>query len=342
MFYLLKLGLKMNRQGVFRAAPVPLEEIPRSGDDLNSYLNNLVNDAHNFVNSLTFPSERPWKLNFKKLNKYGEVEVCSRVIKIKEHKQPQLGKAEIQALTQGIEVVDGPDEQEENEAQEGNKEKKKNQGKSEKKAIRTEYWFSRHSVHNLDSENTDRPFIWDDFDDYLFKDHAEHELGYAPTVRQVDKIIVESDWDLSGVSIPGWEIVKVAAYGIHHQLPWPLSERVFPILLILATAVDNRELMIISMPIKIASDIKGTNIKSQESVNVITPKVTIGQYVAVERVLYRPATASDAKPQVIWDMATASDASGNIPMAIQRRGVGREIFKDVEAFLDYVHKKAAA
>ncbi|KAK6344320.1 hypothetical protein TWF696_007960 [Orbilia brochopaga] len=332
----------MAHHGVIKASHVPLDTIPKAGDELNTYLKNVVNDAHNLINLLTSPPRRPWKFNFKKSSRYGNVEVCSQVVKTEEYKEPKARNGGNQAQAH---AERGNGEQERGETQEAHDLETEDQKTVGKKLSRTEYWFSRHSVHDLDSvgarEGGDCALAWDDFTNYLFNDHAEHELEYAPTVKRVDKIIIEGDWDLSTVSIPGWQVTKVAAYGIHHHFPWPLSERVFPILLILATAVSRRELMVISMPIKVASDVKGTNIKTQEIVTVISPKATVGQYVAVERVMFQPATTNDAKPNVIWDMATASDASGNIPMAVQRMGVGREIFKDVEAFLDYANKKAA-
>ncbi|KAF3909014.1 hypothetical protein ABW21_db0207223 [Orbilia brochopaga] len=340
----------MAHSGLIRAAPVSLDEIPRSGDDLNTYLNSVVTEAHNFISSLTSPPKPPWKFNFKKSSKYGDVEISSRVVKAEMYNEQKIGKEVIQArdYAEGNSTEEGNSNgvRERGELQEGNgPEHESKKEKTAKKSTITEYWFSRHSAHSLDSagarEGGDCSLAWDDFINYLSNDHAEHELEYAPTVKRVDSISTENDWDLSNVSIPDLQVTNIAAYGIHHRFPWPLSERVFPILLILATAIGRKELLIISIPIKVASDVTGTNIKTKEAVTVIGPKVTIGQYVAVERVQFQAATTDDAKPRVIWDMATASDASGNIPMAMQRLGVGREIFKDVEAFLDYVNKNAA-
>ncbi|KAF3931494.1 hypothetical protein ABW19_dt0204989 [Dactylella cylindrospora] len=201
-----------------------------------------------------------------------------------------------------------------------------------------EYWFARRSVHKLEGGNTG--FEWEDFVEYLLKNHSENEIEYGPTVSQVDKINI--DFDTAGISILGWDVVGVAPYAIHHHLPWPLNPRVFPILLIQASAVERKDFMIISLPINISTDTRGKNTATDETVNVIGPKTTIGQYVAVERVLFQDAEAEGEKPRAIWCMATASDASGNLPMALQRRVIGTSIFKDVEAFLDFAGKKKAA
>ncbi|KAF3920518.1 hypothetical protein ABW20_dc0108450 [Dactylellina cionopaga] len=205
----------------------------------------------------------------------------------------------------------------------------------------TEYWFARRSLHEVGTASDGNDgLIWDDFQNFLFNNHSENEREYGPSVRRVDKIDIE--WDSDDVSIAGWQIVRVAAYAIHHHLPWPLNPRVFPILLILVSAVERKEFMVISIPIKIAPDAKGTNTETQEIVPIIGTKATVGQYVSVERLIYEDPQGEFGKPTVVWSMATASDASGNIPMALQRRVIGTSVFKDVEAFLDYVSKKKTA
>lgn len=52
-------------------------------------------------------------------------------------------------------------------------------------------------------------------------------------------------------------------------------------------------------------------------------KVTVGQYVSVERVKVRE------NGDVMWEMATASDAKGNLPMMLQKMSVPGTIVKDV-------------
>ncbi|EWC44249.1 hypothetical protein DRE_01075 [Drechslerella stenobrocha 248] len=281
----------MALQGALTLEPVSLNSIPRSGHRLAVYLSAAIRSAYSFVDEMTMPPSKPWKVDFKKTNRYGEVEVASRV-------------------------------------------RRRFEG--------TEYWFARHSVHELDGEFEsvgDRPdgLSWDDFANNLMRDHLQHEREYGPSVSRVD--LISLDLNLAGVTVSGWRVVEVAAYAVHFQLPWPLKPRVFPILLIAALAASRREFLVISLPLEIPPDIKGTDISTQETVSVVGPKEIIGQYVAVERVLYQMAVINGTNPIVIWDMATASHASGHIPMTLQRRGIGDAIFKDVEAFLDYVKGK---
>lgn len=44
---------------------------------------------------------------------------------------------------------------------------------------------------------------------------------------------------------------------------------------------------------------------------------------------------------VEWIMATASDAKGNLPMAVQRLGVPKAIVKDVGFFMKWIAEKRA-
>ncbi|KAK6511681.1 hypothetical protein TWF481_000589 [Arthrobotrys musiformis] len=280
----------MTTSSYIKSIPVSLDSIPKSGTELNGYLTNVINEAHSLINTLVSPPREPWNLNFKKSNKFGEVEVSSR-----NHQIPEG----------------------------------------------TEYWFARRSLHEVESEegSSKGTLQWDDFKNLLFHDHFENEREYGPSVSRVDKLDVE--WGLSDVAVAGWNITQINGYAIHHHLPWPLNPRVFPVLLVLASAIDTKEFMAISIPIKLTLDTKGRNVETEESVTVIGARDTVGQYVAVERVAFREPETSSRKAEVAWSMATASDAAGNIPMAMQRRVIGGSIFKDVEAFLLYVFKKKA-
>ncbi|KAF3095722.1 hypothetical protein TWF569_003482 [Orbilia oligospora] len=273
-----------------KSVPAPVESIPKSGPELNTYLADVIKEADSLISTLVSPPKNPWSLQFKKHNKFVEVEVSSRDHQISEG---------------------------------------------------TEYWFARRSIHEVgvEGDTVKETLQWDDFKNLLFHNHFENEREYGPSVSRVDTLGIE--WDLSGVVVPDWEIVKVGGYAIHHHLPWPLNPRVFPVLLVLASAADGEEFMVISLPIKIPPDTKGQNTETSELVSAIGPKDTIGQYVAVERITFRAPQTGDDKPSVTWSMATASDAAGNIPMAVQRRVIGSSIFKDVEAFLLFVAKNKA-
>ncbi|KAF3311995.1 hypothetical protein TWF173_007667 [Orbilia oligospora] len=238
-----------------KSIPAPVESIPKSGPELSTYLADVIKEADSLMSTLVSPPKNPWSLQFKKHNKFVEVEVSSRDHQISEG---------------------------------------------------TEYWFARRSIHEVgvEEDTVKETLQWDDFKNLLFHNHFENEREYGPSVSRVDTIDIE--WDLSGVAVPGWEIVKVGGYAIHHHLPWPLNPRVFPVLLVLASAADGEVFMVISLPIKIPPDTKGQNTETSELVSAIGPKDTIGQYIAVERVTFRAPQTGDDKPSVTWSMATAS------------------------------------
>jgi len=61
-------------------------------------------------------------------------------------------------------------------------------------------------------------------------------------------------------------------------------------------------------------------------------KVTVGQYVSVERVKMLDR-------DILWEMATASDAKGNLPMMLQKLGVPGAVVKDVGYFMKWTAEK---
>ena len=61
--------------------------------------------------------------------------------------------------------------------------------------------------------------------------------------------------------------------------------------------------------------------------------ITLGQYVSIERV----KRLEDGK--IWWEMATASDAKGNLPMAVQKMGVPGAVVKDVGFFIKWVGER---
>jgi len=61
--------------------------------------------------------------------------------------------------------------------------------------------------------------------------------------------------------------------------------------------------------------------------------ITLGQYVSIERV----KRLEDGK--IWWEMATASDAKGNLPIAVQKMGVPGAVVKDVGFFMKWVGER---
>ncbi|KAK5001832.1 hypothetical protein LTR39_006844, partial [Cryomyces antarcticus] len=57
-----------------------------------------------------------------------------------------------------------------------------------------------------------------------------------------------------------------------------------------------------------------------------------GEYVSIERVKMEGSQIGDGgdgdRDRVVWEMATASDAKGWLPMALQKLGVPGAVVKD--------------
>jgi len=62
-------------------------------------------------------------------------------------------------------------------------------------------------------------------------------------------------------------------------------------------------------------------------------KVTIGEYVSVERVKVLE------NRDILWEMATASDAKGHLPMMLQKMGVPGAVVKDVGYFMKWTSER---
>jgi hypothetical protein len=84
-----------------------------------------------------------------------------------------------------------------------------------------------------------------------------------------------------------------------HHIPPPLNDRVFTVLII--TARRASQLLVVQMPIE-TQGLAGIKYDG-------AAKVTSGQYVSIEL-----AQLVDDGRKVKWQMATASDAKGNLPM----------------------------
>jgi len=70
-------------------------------------------------------------------------------------------------------------------------------------------------------------------------------------------------------------------------------------------------------------------------------KVVLGQYVSVERCKVLKDEGSPDNGKVVWDMATASDAKGWLPMALQKLGVPGAVVKDVGYFMKWTAARRA-
>ena len=126
-------------------------------------------------------------------------------------------------------------------------------------------------------------------------------------------------------------------YEMKHQLPAPLKPRVFTILTMSGIPQSSdSEFLIATLPLALST--KGSDAQVPSSKYANSSAVVHGAYVAVEHVSMKPATDGSAG-RVVWMMATASDAKGVLPMAIQKMGIPPAITKDVGLMLSYASEK---
>ncbi|KAK3644425.1 hypothetical protein LTR56_009677 [Elasticomyces elasticus] len=189
----------------------------------------------------------------------------------------------------------------------------------------TEAWFARTSVHeNAAKEGT---ASWEEFDRGLRADHSQHEMEYTPDVQDAHLVLT---WDeaLEGTErkIGAWQDVSMSIVEMVHHIPPPLNDRVFPELVV--TAKRDGELLVVQIPV----DTKGMPRTAYNSNQ--TRKLQDAMYCSIER-----AELLDDGTKVKWQMATASDAKGILPMAVQKMGVGPAVIKDVGLFIGWTAKR---
>ena len=129
-----------------------------------------------------------------------------------------------------------------------------------------------------------------------------------------------------------------AVYEMCHQMPPPLANRVFPVVVVTAkTGPDS--FVVVQMPVDLTDfpdgDVLYTNGRNKRDADsaLKKKKITSGVYVSVERV-----TVTEAG-QIRWVMATASNAKGYLPMILQKQGVPGAVAKDVGLFMQWAMDK---
>jgi len=188
-----------------------------------------------------------------------------------------------------------------------------------------EAWFARTSLHeNVAKEGTAR---WEEFDQGLRADHSQHEMEYTPDVQDAH-MVLNWDGELESVerTVGGWTDVSMSVVEMVHHIPPPLNDRVFPELVI--TAKKAQELLVVQIPVD-TKGMPGTAYNSNQH-----RKLQDGMYCSIER-----AEVLDGKAKVKWQMATASDARGILPMWVQKMGVGPAVVKDVGLFISWTAKR---
>ena len=134
----------------------------------------------------------------------------------------------------------------------------------------------------------------------------------------------------------------VIVYEMCHKMPPPLNNRCFATLVASArTTSPDRGFVVVQVPVDIAAvpaSLYSSGRNKTEGADALKKqKVVMGQYVSIERVRLLPEEGS---PGVVeWEMATASDARGSLPMGLQKMGVPGAIVKDVGFFLGWNEKR---
>ncbi|QDS76634.1 hypothetical protein FKW77_007975 [Venturia effusa] len=193
-----------------------------------------------------------------------------------------------------------------------------------------EYWFARHSEH------TDPDPSWDDFVKGLCENHSENEAEYTPDVYDCREVC---KWDVEAEEIQDMDGVTLRAVEMCHEIP-VVANRVFATLVLTANYVSSPGFIVVQIPLDlegvdaaIYSNHKNTTHKDSDT-DQKKKKVVVGQYASVERCTY-----DEAEEKVSWDMATAADAKGGIPMFLQKPTMPGKIAVDVGFFASFVEKK---
>ncbi|KAI4733291.1 hypothetical protein E4T50_16150 [Aureobasidium sp. EXF-12298] len=201
-----------------------------------------------------------------------------------------------------------------------------------------EAWFARTSLH----ENKKEPGTanWDEFEAGLLDDHSLHESQYTPDVFDAHKVL---SWDSKlaekQAKVGNWEKVGLSIFEMCHHIPPPLDNRAFPVLVVTARSAGPKDpsFLVVQIPVditKLDNAMYSThkNKLSGDTAEKRKP-VTLGQYVSIER------CTMIEDMNVKWQMATASDAKGNLPMWAQKMGIPSAVIKDVGLFIDWNGKR---
>ena len=125
-------------------------------------------------------------------------------------------------------------------------------------------------------------------------------MEYTPDVQDAHKVV---DWDNElanlGRTVGGWEDVSLAVVEMVHHIPPPLNDRVFPEVIV--TARRAKEFIVVQIPVE-TTGMPGAKYNSKG-------KLQTAMYCSIE---YGQLIEDGAK--VRWQMATASDAKGILPM----------------------------
>lgn len=197
---------------------------------------------------------------------------------------------------------------------------------------KNEAWFARVSKHDGKREKGSAEF--GEFDFGLREEHSLHEKDYTPDVFDAYCVV---DYGNVG-AVEGWENVEVKVMEMCHKIPPPLSNRVFAVVVVTGKKPNNGGLIVVQIPVDLskvqaARYSNGANKKDKELKGEQKKGVVVGEYVSIER-----CRVEQPEGTVVWEMATASDAKGWLPMALQKPALPGKITLDVGLFMDWIEK----
>ncbi|KAF4445391.1 hypothetical protein F53441_10841 [Fusarium austroafricanum] len=189
--------------------------------------------------------------------------------------------------------------------------------------VQSELWALRRSTHEGKKEKGTA--AWDEFVRCFKERHGEAEKTFTPSVMSFKQL---QEWDCSGIVIQlenetwvDWTLRREESV---HDLPGPLSKRVFPVLQATAAVRGRKEFLIVQIAVR-ASDDEIDAAKHDGPIRAA--------YTSVERI----REVDDGS--VEWVMGTASDAKGLVPMWAQKLGLSGAIAKDVGMFMEWIGKE---
>ncbi|SMY24327.1 unnamed protein product [Zymoseptoria tritici ST99CH_1A5] len=191
----------------------------------------------------------------------------------------------------------------------------------------SENWFGRISAHeNAAKEGT---ASWQEFYDGLKANHNLHEVDYTPDCINAHKVL---DWKAQLAThqnkIGDWEDVTMEVWQMTHKMPVTvLNKRLFTVLVITASK-PNKEFITLQIP---ADSAMHKQVPTALDPNKVGTK---GIYVSVEW-----CQLVDDGKKVMWQMYTASDAGGVLPMFAQKMAMPNAVAQDVGLVMDWTEKK---
>lgn len=145
-------------------------------------------------------------------------------------------------------------------------------------------------------------------------------------------------------------------YEMAHELPFPMTHRCFTVLVVggrragpanVATKAAQQipnphnaedEFVIVQLPVDLTGVQKSLYASGRHKTDGADAKqrkdVVFGRYVSIEQ-----CELINGGKETRWEMATANDAGGAIPGAVQKLAVPGAIAKDVGFVVDYTQKR---